>query len=591
MPELLSRMDEANWVTPSIADILEQGAAPPGGDGSIRDYMLTIQRELADLETPAKIVNVRSMPSYTLYVARPETIGRLGSRRTITAQEIRKSLARIAEGHTDWLLGFIPKLQEDESTLGILLRTNAHRPLSLRRLLVRGNFRSAPTFHAFTLGITLEQNLIVRDLASVGHLSVIGGDNAKLHFLRSLLLTLILLNTPTELRLILAGKGCESLKALVATPHSLGRVVMQSDGLQRILEGLTKEVQRRQSSFAEYKVTHIDDYNNAVRDNTKLLLSRILVVVDSLNDPEWATNRAELVTILQQLMSVGADLGIHFVLTAQDTEQLPEFDTHFHTQIIMRTVAKSLTEQVPDFHPSLLRFIDAFIVEKSLNNTQITPVELCSTTNTELINAIAYWQQNRQQRQEENATATQTVTRTGITDLLGAPEPAPLVELPPDPYKNPLTRNTAILLDRSTTETAVAVLDTLANEKQATELMPEGPTQDVYVTETYTQEVSPVSNHDNGIMSEETQEAVPTPYIMQTQTHEKSAPITHDMNTQLQQSIALAAYLGWLSMGALMDIFGLSPHEASVIMKTLKNNHIIEDIEHPTPRFLLPSQK
>jgi len=105
MPELYSRTDDAGWLTPSIADVLEQGAPPPGGDGSIRDHMLTIQRELADLETPAKIINVRSMPSYTLYVARPETIGRLGSRRTVTPQEIRRSLARIVEQHPDWALG------------------------------------------------------------------------------------------------------------------------------------------------------------------------------------------------------------------------------------------------------------------------------------------------------------------------------------------------------------------------------------------------------------------------------------------------------------------------------------------------------
>jgi hypothetical protein len=62
MPELYSRMDNANWLTPSIADILEQGANPPGGAGTIREYTLILQRELSDLDTPARIVNVRSSP-------------------------------------------------------------------------------------------------------------------------------------------------------------------------------------------------------------------------------------------------------------------------------------------------------------------------------------------------------------------------------------------------------------------------------------------------------------------------------------------------------------------------------------------------
>ena len=65
MPELFSRMDDLNWLTPSAADILDQGAPPPGGDGSIRERMLMIQHELDELDTPARIVNVRSTPSYT----------------------------------------------------------------------------------------------------------------------------------------------------------------------------------------------------------------------------------------------------------------------------------------------------------------------------------------------------------------------------------------------------------------------------------------------------------------------------------------------------------------------------------------------
>jgi len=77
MPQLFSRMDDANWLTPSIADILDQGATPPGGDGSIRQFMLQLQEELGTLGTPARIVNVRPTPSYTLYVARPDAVGRL----------------------------------------------------------------------------------------------------------------------------------------------------------------------------------------------------------------------------------------------------------------------------------------------------------------------------------------------------------------------------------------------------------------------------------------------------------------------------------------------------------------------------------
>lgn len=421
MPELYSRTDDTGWLTPSIADILEQGAPPPGGDGSIREHMLVIQKDLADLETPAKIVNVRSMPSYTLYIARPETVGRLGNRRAVTPQEIRRSLAKIAEQHPDWAIGFIPKLEDDDSTLGILLRTAAHRPLSLRRLLVRGSFRTAPAFHSFTLGITLEQNLIVRDLHTVRHLLVIGKDNAKIHFLRSLLLTLLVLNTPSELRVIMAGRGVENLKALIASPHSLGRTVNQAEALHKILIGLQAEAERRRRVFEEHNVTDIDSFNAAAREHQKFTLPRIIVVIDSLADAEWEAAEYNILAHIQSLLDISADIGLHFVLTMPEMNDYQALRQRIHTHVIMRSVAKALVDQIPDFHPSLLRFVDAVIADYNQDRITMTPVELCSTTNNELINAVTYWQQNRLQRRQEQQVDLPVSGRTGVTDLLSLP--------------------------------------------------------------------------------------------------------------------------------------------------------------------------
>lgn len=532
MPELYSRMDELNWLTPSIADILEQGAPPPGGDGSIRDHMLTIQRELADMETPAKIINVRSMPSYTLYVAKPETVGRLGSRRTITPQEIRRSLARVAEAHPDWLLGFMPRMQEDEQSIGILLRTNQHRPLSLRRLLVRGNFRTAKHYHAFTLGITLEQELVVSDLERTKHLLIVGSDNAKTHFLRSILLTLILLNTPSELRLILAGKGGENFKALLATPHALGRFVTQADGLEKILEGLTAEVNRRRIVFDEIGATNVDSYNQLAKEANKPSLPRILVLIDSLNDPDWQPSIKVIVAYLERILKEGSPFGIHLMLVTQDLESFEPLRSLITTHAIMRTSAKMLTDQVPDFHPSLLRFIDAFIIEKSTTDQKILPVELSSTTSNELVSAVTYWQQNRQQRQEDSPTNANISGKTGITELLQSPDDIPALMPDKTPEKSsPLTRATAILLDRDTQPIEVASPEIITSENETAHTRPD---------------------------------------------------------TLLHQATALSAYLGWVSVGVLTDVLHISPQVAFNLLQQLKQKGIIENSDSPAPRFITP---
>lgn len=523
MPELYSRTDDAGWLTPSIADILEQGTPPPGGDGSIRDHMLTIQKELADLETPAKIVNVRSMPSYTLYIARPESIGRLGNRRTVTPQEIRRSLARVAEQHPDWAIGFLPKLEDDESSLGILLRTSSHRPLSLRRLLVRGSFRSASAFHSFTLGITLEQNLIVRDLHSTRHLLVIGKDNAKVHFLRSLLLTFIVLNTPSELRVILAGRGVDHLKALIASPHSLGRTVIQAEALHKILEGLRAEADRRHRVFEEASVADIDAYNAASREQKKSTLPRIIVVIDSLADADWEPAEQDILPLIQSLLDIKADLGLHFVLTMPEMNAYRGLRQRITTHVILRSVAKSLIDQIPDFHPSLLRFVDAVIADYAGERITMTPVELCSTTNSELINAVTYWQQNRLQRRQEQQADLPVSGRTGVTDLLSLP-------------------------------------GSLEEEEALTPTFNTGPLRTLLPSDTssvdpFVEDTVPIS------------------------TTSPRLPLTPN-------AIALAAYLGWLSVGVIKDVFDMDDEHAAQLLEQLKREGFLEDASYPTLRFL-----
>ncbi|MCS6834740.1 MAG: FtsK/SpoIIIE domain-containing protein [Anaerolineae bacterium] len=435
VPELYSRMDNANWLTPSVAEILEQGATPPGGDGSIREHMLTIQRELTDLETPARIINVRSMPSYTLYVARPETIGRLGSRRTITAAEIKKSLAKIAENHPDWTLGFMPKIADDEDALGILLRTNAHRPLSLRRLLVRNHYRNMPTYTSVPFGITLEQILIVRDLAALGHVLLIGVESNRQNFIRSLVLTLLLLNTPAELRLALLGKSAEAYRAFTNAPHALGRWLNEAEHGQRLLDGLQKEITRRQKLFEEHNVADIRAFNRLQQEANRPESPRILLIIDSLSDADWSQSADSWLPAMLKIVKHGEACGIHVVATIQSQDEHGELQAAVKARVVGRQVARERSEKLPNFHPSLLRFIDAFWSERE---GELIPIEFPTVTIAEVSKTVEYWQQNANQRLQENASSTISGT-TGVTGVLTPPP------TPPKPSTDDLTRAAAAL--------------------------------------------------------------------------------------------------------------------------------------------------
>lgn len=506
MPQLFSRMDDLNWVTPSISDILDQGAAPPGGDGSIREQMLLLQRKLGELDTPARVINVRPTPSFTMFIAKPDVVNWQGNRRAVTINEIKRSIGQIAEEKKDWKLGFLPQLQEVADTVGILLRTESHQPLSMRRLLVRTTFRNYPSTLAFAIGNTLEQQLVVHDLAKLGHMLIAGKKETRQHVLNNVLVTLVTLNTPGELRLVITGQSGNGSHKLVNVPHALGRVLGDAAESQRLLEGLVKEVQRRQQWFAAEQVDNLDDYNLRQKDQNQMIVPRIMLVIDSITDPGWE-DRDKWLPYIQDILTHSEKTGVHMILTADQIGEphVPEvIEKDIPLKILMRSAAGDLPSQLEDFHGSLTRFVDAFILQHGKDT--ITPVETAVVSQDELEKTVAYWREAAKQR-EAQTQATTVSGKTGVTGVLQ--------QVPPQSPVAPSSR------------------DTLETQKSSTET-------------------------------------------------------DENMTLPIQQAQALAAYLGWIGLGPLQDILGMTPDQARATLKALREMKIVENGTTPTPRFIRP---
>ena len=583
MPELFSRMDKLNWLTPSIADILDQGSTPPGGDGSIRGRMLTIQNELDEHETPAKIVNVRPTPSYTLYVARPEMIGKANNRRTASTNEIKQSLKKIADNHANWLLGFMPQLRQEDTAVGILLRTEEHRPVSLRRLLVRSTFRKHASTLAFVLGITLEQQLIVDSIDDIGNMLVIGNDNAKQHFIRSTLLTLIMLNTPSELRVAIAGESSEAYRYMVGAPHALGRILTSPSDGQRLIDGLVKEIQRRQQSMQDEGKSTLESYNRSASEQGKSALPRIILVLDSLTDETWQNKRDKWLDALETLLIEGNKVGIHLIVTADDEELLPlssKLRKTLKLRIITRASSKDISTQIPDFHASLLRFVDAFVLGQSQSDPdEIIPIELCAISNGEIKNVVDYWRQMSRQRYQDMQVAKSS-KQTGVTGVLTPPPELETQQVKPPTPPTPQKPSVATLA-RATHKLSTELSAVVVAEKSP-------PTQE-YAKTTQPEEKSSVeidtSNNTTDVQDETLVVAERTETQLETLDHANKGNMEHQI-IRFEQAVALTAYLGWISRGALCDIFDISSETADSLIQELKNHQIVEDENYPVLRFI-----
>jgi len=427
MPQLLSRRDDTGWLTPSMADILKQGTAALPAEDLIRSQVNEIQQMLAELETPARIIDVRPSPSHILYIARPEIVGRRSNRRPVTPAEIRRSLGTIAEKHSDWTLGFLPKVQDDDESIGILLRTEEHQPLKLRQLVIGNAFLHHQSTLALVLGVTVDQQMIVRDLAALKHLLVVGSESARRHLIREILLTLALFNTPAEMRFGLIGANIKTFDDFSSAPHILGRLVEGTDNGVRLLDGMMKESERRRQWLLESQTESFQEYNVVLQKQGEPPVPRILIVLDSLSDPAWQEANERWMPILYDLLVNGSKIGIHLLMTANQQSDVPEnIEEVLDTQFIMRSANPDLAENLKNFHSSALRFIDAFIIEKKAS-TSMTAVELCAVGDDEIQRLTTYWRQMATQRAQDPKVQ---VRKTGFTDLLPEVDPEPRLAAP-----------------------------------------------------------------------------------------------------------------------------------------------------------------
>jgi S-DNA-T family DNA segregation ATPase FtsK/SpoIIIE len=512
MPQLLSRRDEAGWLTPAMADILVQRTTPLLPEDTLREQIAEIQQRLTDLETPIRIVDIRPSPSRILYVARPEVLRR--TRKAAAPAEIRRSLGKLAEEHPEWTLGFINQLADDTDAVGILLRTPQHQPIRLRQVLLSSTFQHHESTRAIVLGVSLEQQVIVRDMDTLGHLAAVGAHNTTRHLIAEVLLSLTMLNTPAELRVALIGSTSKMFSDLIHTPHALGRLLDQPENGQRLLDGMVREAQRRHQQIAETQAASLEAYNRMLQSRGETPLPRIVLVMASLSDPEWQATSEHWIPALYDLIINGDRVGIYTLLTAEQVQDIPQvLSDVIRTRIIMRSAAEpDMIDNLKHLHTTALRFVDAFIVGED-PATDILPIELCTVGDQDMQQLVSYWRQIATQRAQE----TRPRERTGLTDLFPELEGSGLGTLEvPRRATGPLpTRTRAGTLARATQ-----------------------------------------------VLSGESDEKI------------------------LAQSMTLAAYLGWLGVGPLRDIFGVSAGEALAIIASLQSQGVLEDGSGPVYRFL-----
>jgi S-DNA-T family DNA segregation ATPase FtsK/SpoIIIE len=163
----------------------------------------------------------------------------------------------------------------------------------------------------FICGVDMFNKPVYKCLTKAPHLLVAGATNSgKSVFLNATLITLILLKSPQELRLIMIDPKQVELTQYDGYKH-VESLITDMDEAVPTLDNLVEEMEKRYSQFAKAKVKTISGYNNS----SKQKMPYIICVVEEYADLQMVHPDVE--EYVKRLGQKARASGIHLILVTQ----------------------------------------------------------------------------------------------------------------------------------------------------------------------------------------------------------------------------------------------------------------------------------
>lgn len=292
------------------------------GEQEVNTNAEIIERTLLEFDVDADVIDVRVGPSVTQYAVSPikEVINEQGET-TI----IRTRVSKIAALASDLALALSTKTLRIEapvpghSYVGIEVPNSEPSIVSLRSVMeseIFFNERKKPL--AVPLGRDVSGEPVVVNLALMPHLLVAGTTGSgKSVFLRSLITSLIMNNTPDQLRLIILDPKMVEFTQFNGIPHLLGPVETDTERIIGVLRWAAREMDRRYKLLELEKARNIEAYNEVVgRRRRTEQMPYIVLVVDEIGDL-MMMRPDETEKTLTRLAQKARAAGMHLVVATQ----------------------------------------------------------------------------------------------------------------------------------------------------------------------------------------------------------------------------------------------------------------------------------
>ncbi len=291
---------------PPLSLLAEPQKAPKRSPQEMQQNIETLETTLEQFGIEANVVEVATGPTITRYeiqLGPGIRVGRISALADNIAMNMKAGHVRVEAP--------IP----GKAAIGVEVPNRIRSMVTLRELCESLEFHDNKSRLMVALGKDVSGVNKYTDLTRMPHLLIGGATNSgKSISLTTIIMSLILRNTPKDVRLVMIDPKRVELTFFDGLPHMMCPVVKDVKEAPGVLRAVWREMDRRYDKFSEAGVRNIDGWNEKASFQDKL--PYIVVVIDELADLMMQA-AAEVETAICRLAQLARATGIHLVIATQ----------------------------------------------------------------------------------------------------------------------------------------------------------------------------------------------------------------------------------------------------------------------------------
>lgn len=295
-------------------------------DAYFHNIINKIQAKLGEFKIQGQIVNVLKGPvvdTFEWELGAGEKVARL----TSTAEDLSLALSGSPIR--------IVYPMKGRTTVGIEVPRNPREYIYLDEVISSKDFALSNHQLPLAMGKNAFGEPVSCDLATMPHMLVAGSTGAgKSVFINSILVSLLIMKSPNQMKLILIDPKQLELALYARLPHLLMPVITEPKTAATSLLWACQEMERRYSIMSEMGVRNIEGFNHKLKNATPVAMDKIrkfyeyevmesyelpyiVIIVDEFADLILSAKGKEIETHINRLAAKARAAGIHLIVATQ----------------------------------------------------------------------------------------------------------------------------------------------------------------------------------------------------------------------------------------------------------------------------------